>query len=168
MGRSMAELLRKLPQVGQVRWIGVRPARGEPMMLTDAVEARPGKGLVGDRYSGSSGKREVTLIQWEHLPVIASLIGAADLDPALLRRNIAVAGINILALRGQIFRIGSALLRGIDHCQPCSKMEVVLGDGGYNAMRGHGGITAQVVQGGIIRLDDEVRLATEEPWENLP
>jgi len=158
----MAELLRTLPQAGRVRWIGVRPARGQPMLLTDAVEARPGKGLVGDRYAGSGGKREVTLMQWEHLPVIASLIGVAELDPALLRRNIAVQGINLLALRGQVFRIGGALLRGVDHCQPCSKMETALGAGGYNAMRGHGGITAQVLRGGIIRLGDEVRMANTE------
>jgi Uncharacterized protein conserved in bacteria len=161
MKGQLAELLQTLPQIGAVRWIGVRPVRGQPMSLVDAVEARPGKGLVGDRYAGSSGKREVTLLQWEHLPVIASLLGVDKVNPATLRRNIAVAGINLLALRNKEFTIGGALLRGMDFCQPCSKMETALGPGGYNAMRGHGGITAQVIKGGIIRLGDKVALSTE-------
>ena len=93
MNGHLDKLLRTLPQTGSVRWIGVRPARGQPMELVEAVEARPGKGLVGDRYAGSSGKREVTLLQWEHLPVIASLLGRDEVMPATLRRNIGVAGI---------------------------------------------------------------------------
>lgn len=158
MNGHLDELLRTLPQTGSVRWIGVRPARGQPMELIDAVEARPDKGLIGDRYGGRGGKREVTLLQWEHLPVIASLLGRDEVIPASLRRNIAVAGINLLALRDREFTIGNAVLRGTGLCQPCSKMETALGAGGYNAVRGHGGITAQVIKGGIIRLWDEVML----------
>ena len=78
------------------------------------------------------------------------------LDPALLRRNIVVAGLNLLALKGRRFRIGGALLEGSGPCEPCSRMEEALGPGGYNAMRGHGGITARVVEGGLIRVGDAV------------
>lgn len=159
MNGTLEDLLNTLPQVGTVTWMGVRPARHQAMVTSDALEARPGSGLTGDRYAGSSGKREVTLIQWEHLPVIASVLGRKAVDPALLRRNIAIKGINLLALKHQYFCVGDVLLLGTDLCQPCSKMETALGPGGYNAMRGHGGITAQVIRGGIIRMGDKVILA---------
>src|SRR2546423_764910 len=99
-----------LPQQGRVAWIGVRPGRREPMSIVDVVEARPGSGLIGDRYRGSGGRREVTLIQAEHLAAIAALLALQQpLDSALLRRNIAVAGINLLALQRRRFRIGGAV-----------------------------------------------------------
>lgn len=156
---TLNELLATLPQTGTVRWIGVRPARRQPMIETDVVEARIGMGLTGDRFSGSAtSKRQVTLIQAEHLDVIARLLGRDSVHPALLRRNIAVGGINLLALHGATFRIGSAVFEATGGCHPCSRMEEALGAGGYNAMRGHGGITARVIEAGLIRIDDPVAL----------
>ena len=112
-------------------------------------------GLEGDRRT-EPGKRAISLIQWEHLPVIASLIGSDQIDPKLLRRNIAVSGINLLGLRKVRFRLGTATLRGTGLCAPCSRMEENLGTGGYSAVRGHGGITAEVLEPGEVTLGDEV------------
>ena len=158
MATPMQQLFDTLPQTGQVKWLGVRPARNAQMLSCDSVEARLTSGLVGDRYNGRGGKREVTLIQWEHLAVIASVLNIEEMDVAILRRNIAVSGINLLALRQQRFQIGSAILEGVDPCHPCSKMEALLGAGGYNAMRGHGGITARVIRPGVIRCGDRVNM----------
>lgn len=113
-------------------------------------------GLLGDRYAGRSAKRQVTLIQQEHLSAIASLLHLEAVDPALLRHNLCVSGINLLALKGKQFTIGSATLEYTGLCHPCSRMEEVFGDGGYNAVRGHGGITAKVVHDGVITLGDSV------------
>ena len=82
------------------------------------------------------------------------------IDPALLRRNIVVSGINLTSLRKQQFQIGEAILEGTGDCAPCSRMEENLGPGGYNAMRGHGGLTARVIQGGAVKKGDRVSLVT--------
>jgi MOSC domain-containing protein YiiM len=92
------------------------------------------------------------LIQAEHLVAVGELLRRTAIDPNLTRRNIVVAGINLAALKGHQFRIGNALLEWAGECQPCSMMEAALGEGGYNAMRGHGGLNARVVEGGIIDL----------------
>ncbi|MGA8258804.1 MAG: MOSC domain-containing protein [Arenicellales bacterium] len=163
MTETLQDLMDTMPQTGRVKWIGVRPARRAPVQILERVDADTSQGLVGDRYAGRSGGRHVTLIQWEHLPAVASVLGRESVDPALVRRNIAVAGINLLALKDRLFRIGDATLEFTDLCQPCSRMEEALGPGGYNAMRGHGGITARVVRSGAIALGDGVALLRQRP-----
>lgn len=150
-------LLNTLPQQGRIEWIGVRPARNVPMNSLEQVQIHSNKGLEGDRFSGGVGNpRQVTLIQQEHLAVIASCLGKKQVDAATLRRNLVVSGINLLALKDKRFRVGEALLEYSGLCHPCSKMEKALGPGGYNAMRGHGGITASVIEGGPARLQDSI------------
>ncbi|MGY1408841.1 MOSC domain-containing protein [Luteimonas sp. A611] len=146
----------RFPRAGIVQWIGLRPGRNVAMREVDAVEAAAGGGLAGDRYAGGSGKRGVTLIQAEHLPVIAALAGHGAVVPATLRRNLVVSGITLAALKGQRFRVGGVLLEGTDACDPCSRMEDALGAGGYNAMRGMGGLCARILEGGTLRLGDTV------------
>ena len=150
----LARLMATLPRAGKVEWIGLRPARDEAMIATGTVEAIAGAGLVGDRYKGGSGKRGITLIQAEHLPAIAALAQRPDLTPALLRRNVVVSGIPLVALKQRRFRIGTAVFVGTEECDPCSRMEDALGQGGYNAMRGHGGLCARIVEGGTFGLGD--------------
>jgi len=152
---ELARLMATLPQVGKVEWIGLRPARDEWMVEVESAQALTEGGLQGDRYKGGSGKRGVTLIQAEHLPAIAALAGR-EVVPALLRRNLVVSGIPLVALKQRRFRVGEVVLEGTDSCDPCSRMETALGSGGYNAMRGMGGLCARIVAGGDLRIGDEV------------
>lgn len=147
-------LLASLPQRGRVEWIGVRDKRRVPPATAAVVEAIAGQGLAGDHTRG--GKRQVTLVQAEHLVAVAGLLGRAAIDPAVLRRNLVVSGINLIALKDRRFRIGGVLLEGTGPCHPCSRMEEALGPGGFNAMRGHGGITARVIESGRIAAGDAV------------
>jgi MOSC domain-containing protein YiiM len=124
-------------------------------------------GLVGDRYAGRRGQRAITLIQAEHLPVIAALSGHAQIDPGVLRRNLVISGVNVYALRGERFSVGGVVLEGTGVCDPCSLMEQALGPGGYNAMRGHGGITARVIAPGSIALGDPVNALMRDPEEQI-
>jgi MOSC domain-containing protein YiiM len=156
----LQKLMDTMPQNGEVTWIGIRPKRKAPLLSLDDVEAITLKGLQGDHFSGSAtSKRQVTLIQQEHIDLVASVMQLNTLTPGMLRRNIAVKGINLQALKDRRFWVGDVLLEYTGECHPCSRMEEVLGPGGYNAMRGHGGITARIIQGGNISVNAAVRMS---------
>ncbi len=150
---NMSELLKSIPQVGKVEWIGIRAKRRADLVEVDHAEITIEDGLVADHYSSKKGKRQVTLIQAEHLEAVAGMLQKKEpISPFLTRRNIVVSGLNLNALKNQQFMIGpEIILEGTGYCHPCSRMEDNLGAGGYNAMRGHGGITARVIQGGTIQ-----------------
>jgi MOSC domain-containing protein YiiM len=157
---TVRERLARITQRGQLVWIGVRPAHGAAMVELDEVEAVAGFGLAGDRLVGGpgGGRRQVTLVQGEHLPVIAALAGVAEVRPVQVRRNLVVTGINLVALNGLRFAIGDeVVLVGTGPCAPCSKMDASIAAGGFQAMRGHGGLTARIERGGQLRRGDEVR-----------
>ena len=164
----LRQLTQHFSQSGRLEAIYLRPERGQACLSSDHVLAIANLGLQGDRASlrpssqANGSKRQVTLLQAEHLPVIAALTGHPQVDPALLRRNLVVSGLNLLAAKS-LFKdqplhllIGEVLLEVTGPCEPCSRMEQVLGTGGYNAMRGHGGITARIVRGGMLRIEDAV------------
>ena len=158
---TINELIKVLPQAGRVEWIGLRPAKNQAMRDVDTVAAITGQGLAGDRYKSTGGKRQVTLIQAEHLDALRSLMKAPDLQAATLRRNIVVRGINLLALKDKEFTVGNVQMVFTGLCHPCSKMELALGPGGYNAMRGHGGINAKILTDGQISIGDSVSSLTD-------
>ena len=154
--KTIEEMKKTCPQVGSVSWIGIRPEKRGAITAIPSVNISLESALEGDHYAKARGNRQVTLIQKEHVDGV-SLILNTTVDPSLLRRNIVISGINLLALHDVQFKIGQdVILEGTGYCHPCSRMEENLGPGGYNAMRGHGGITARVVNGGIIEVGDEV------------
>jgi MOSC domain-containing protein YiiM len=154
---SLTQLKAQFPQPGKVAWIGLRPGHGEPMQIVERVQVLAGRGLAGDRKAQrSGGERQVTLFQHEHLAVIASFLGRAAIQPELMRRNIAVTGINLYTLRDRRFTIGELEFEGTGDCAPCRRLEETLGQGGFNVSRGHGGITARALTDGWIQLGDPV------------
>ncbi|MGB5519836.1 MAG: MOSC domain-containing protein [Gammaproteobacteria bacterium] len=156
MQSSLEQLMSHFAAAGTVEWIGIRPGKKAFLVSVNNVMLDPSYGLEGDHYAGRSGKRQVTLIQAEHLPAIASMMNRERVTADQLRRNIIVSGLNLLALKNKSFQLGEAILDYTGACQPCSRMETTLGFGGYNAMRGHGGITARVVHAGMVTVGDAV------------
>ncbi|WP_284163190.1 MOSC domain-containing protein [Frigidibacter sp. SD6-1] len=142
MEGALARLLATLAGPGRVVWIGLRPARRAAMAAVEAADIGP-EGLAGDH--ARPGRRALTLLQAEHLPVIAALAQRGEVAPETLRRNLLISGLNLSALNGQLVRVGAALIRLTGPCAPCSRMEEALGRGGYTAMRGHGGWCAEVI-----------------------
>lgn len=153
---TLATLTARFPRQGRLDWIGLRPERRGDMQAVARAEISA-TGLGGDH--ARPGRRAVTLIQAEHLPVIAALAGLGSVPPGLLRRNLVVSGLNLAATRERILTIGAVRLRVTGPCAPCSRMETALGPGGYNAMRGHGGICAEVLDPGPIALGQPVEVA---------
>jgi MOSC domain-containing protein YiiM len=156
-GSPLARLFEAPVRPGRLDWIGLRPGRRAPMQAVELAMLLPGLGLEGDRWRGAAtGARQVTLVGAEHLAAIAAFLGLEAVEPARLRRNLVVRGINLQALKGRRFRIGGTVLEHSGECHPCSRMEEEFGPGGYTAVRYHGGITARVLEGGPIRLGDVV------------
>lgn len=165
--RSSESIIDKLihsPQnPGKVTWIGIRPKRREPVEEVTSVQAKAGYGLEGDHTGEKAGgKRQITLIQQEHLDAVASFMDMKAVDPGLVRRNVVVSGINLLSLKEKQFQIGTVTCEYTGLCHPCSRMEENLGTGGYNAMRGHGGITAKILTDGEISLGDAITVLEPE------
>jgi MOSC domain-containing protein YiiM len=165
---DLRALTRRFPRAGRVEAIILRPGRDRPAMAVASALALVDRGLEGDRSAArpasrpGGSKRQVTLIQAEHLPLINAWTGH-DVDANDLRRNLVVSGVNLLAQLSLFkdqplqVRIGADVLLVITGpCDPCSKMEALLGPGGYNAMRGHGGTTARVIHGGMLSVGDAV------------
>ncbi len=168
---TLRELTRRFAGAGRVEAIFLRPRRGAPAVSVEEVLAVEGRGLEGDRSMAARAghKRQATLLQQEHLPVIAALAGLSAIDASTLRRNLVVSGLNLIAARtlfadqAMQLRIGDVLMEISGPCEPCSKMEAALGAGSYNAMRGHGGMTARITRGGRLRVGDAVACEPAPP-----
>jgi MOSC domain-containing protein YiiM len=166
---NLHHLVQQFAQAGRLEQIILRPERRAPTVQVDSAQVLMSLGLEGDRAvarepaKARSSKRHITLIQAEHLPVIAAFMGQAQVDPMMIRRNLVVSGLNLLAARAlfknepMVLRLGvEVVLEITGPCEPCSRMEELLGPGGYNAMRGHGGMNARVLTAGRIKVGDAV------------
>lgn len=172
--QTLQSLSQAMPQIGKLEAVYARPARYIPCIPLIHTTAVKGVGLQDDRRylefiaAGNSeikiSNRQVTLMQAEHIEVIAKILQLRNLDPGLFRRNLIISGINLLAIKPlfkhqhHLLQIGEVLLEITGHCTPCSRMEGLLGPGGYNAMRGHGGVNAKVIEGGVLSVGDAVKL----------
>jgi MOSC domain-containing protein YiiM len=141
----------------------VAPEAGAAMLPVPEVTAVPGRGLEGDRYYHGRGSfsrwpgegRAVTLIEQEAIEAIRREHGI-ELANGVSRRNVVTSGGALADLNGRKFRIGEALLRGARLCAPCRYLERRVAPGLYEAMKGRGGLRADVYQGGVIRVGDGI------------
>jgi MOSC domain-containing protein YiiM len=137
--------------------------RAEPLRSVLEAMAVLGRGLEEDRYGLGTGTfstypgngRQVTLIEME---AIESLPDDCAIDPAAARRNLVTRGVSLNDLVGCDFRIGEAVLRGVRLCHPCEHLENLTRPGVLHALQNRGGLRADILQGGIIRIGDQVVL----------
>lgn len=145
---------------GRVEAIAVAPVREAPMVALAEAHARPGRGLEGDRYhdragtfSGSGGSgRDLTLIDAEALAAVSPRDGVVR----GARRNVVTSGIDLNALVGRRFRVGEVECAGRRLCEPCAHLERLAGGGMLRPLVHRGGLRADVLSAGTIRVGDEI------------
>jgi MOSC domain-containing protein YiiM len=153
----------KVMTTGSVHAIYIGPKRGQPLVAVAEIRAIAGRGLDGDRYCLGRGSlsrwpgpgRHVTLIEQEVLDAVRREFGI-DLGGGLSRRNIVTVGVDLSNQRGQMFRVGTALFKAGIPCAPCGYLERKTQAGVMAALKGRGGLRAEVLQEGIIRMGDLV------------
>ncbi|HJR44965.1 MAG TPA: MOSC domain-containing protein [Actinomycetota bacterium] len=156
---------------GTVDSVYIGPRAKEPMQRVDEVKAVAGRGLEGDRYFNLGGsfsedehlpKREVTLIEAESLEAAGAEAGV-QLDPADSRRNIVTRGVPLNHLVDTEFSVGEVRLRGIKLAEPCAHLARVAGKGLLKPLIHRAGLRAQILNDGVIRSGDTVRVAPYRP-----
>jgi MOSC domain-containing protein YiiM len=149
---------------GSVEALFVAAAPGaRPEALPEAV-AVAGRGLEGDRYFGGAGTffregkegQDLTLIEAEALEELAAAQGI-ELDPGDARRNVVTRGAALDGLLGRRFTVGEVECVGVRSCDPCSHLERETAPGVLKGLAGRGGLRADIVSGGTIRVGDPVR-----------
>ena len=147
---------------GTVESIHIAPAAKAPTLAVDQAEAVPGVGLAGDRYFLKQGTFfkpepdfELTLIEAEAIEA-AQREYRVTLAPGAARRNVVTRGVPLNHLVGREFLVGGVKVRGIRLCEPCSHLEALTGVPVIKAFRHRGGLRAQILTQGLIRIGDAV------------
>ena len=149
---------------GDIVAIHLTAAAGAPMTSVPDAVATAGAGLEGDRYRTGDGfystvpgtGRQLTLIEAEALDAIAAETGIR-LDPGDSRRNVTTRGVDLNDLVGRRFAIGAVVCRGVRRCEPCRRLEELTGQPVMGPLIGRGGLRAEVLVSGTIRVGDPVR-----------
>jgi MOSC domain-containing protein YiiM len=152
-------------KTGMLRGIWVSATARTPLVSVEAVRAIPGRGLEGDRYSLGQGSfsrwpgtgRAVSLIAEETLQSIHAEHGI-DLSEGRSRRNLVTSGIDLADLQDRLFRIGTAVFRGVRPCSPCQYLERITQAGVFDALKNRGGFRADVIEEGVLRVGDSIEL----------
>jgi MOSC domain-containing protein YiiM len=162
----LSDWLRRLrgpPRAGRLEAILLAEAAGAQMHAVDSAIALAGRGLDGDRYAAGTGwwratdGCQVTLIHAEHLARAARRSGLAVTD-GRHRRNLVVSGLAHKDLRHRQLRIGEALFSWHRVRPPCGYLDQVAGRGTARALGKHAGLCLKVVEGGVIRVGDAVKV----------
>lgn len=156
-----------LATVGSIKAIHIATAAGAPVRPVDVVRAIAGRGLEGDRYAEGRGhyqdgrvSRDLTLIEVETLEALARERGIT-LTPGETRRNLTTCGVGLNELVGRRFWVGDVLCLGTRLCEPCQYLTVLTRKPLLRPLVGRGGLRADIVRGGLIRVGDQVRPADE-------
>ena len=116
-------------------------------------------GLDGDRYADPANRRgpdyQVTLIESENIAAFSEMVDV-PFTPDMPRRNIVTQGIRLNELCGRRFKVGDAILEGLELCEPCSLFAKRTHRDVLKYFSRKGGLRARIVVGGNIHIGDVV------------
>ena len=148
---------------GTVDSIHLTSAAKEPLQSVNEAKAIPGKGLEGDRYALQQGTFSKPLPDFELTLIEAEAIDALKRDYGVevaageARRNVVTRNVALNHLVGREFQLGNVKVRGIRLCEPCDHLESIVGRPVIRGLRHRGGLRAQILTEGLIRVGDPVR-----------
>ena len=148
---------------GELVSIHIAAKAGAPVQLQQQVEAIPGRGLEGDRYSYGTGHwsnnrgvgREITLIEIEAVEALARE-NNIQIELGVARRNLVTRGVPLNHLVGREFQVGGVRLRGTRLCEPCQYLEGLTIKGLMAGLIHRGGLRANILSSGTIRVGDSI------------
>ena len=148
---------------GKIVSIHIASSAGAPMRSISEAQLVVARGIQGDRYLEGRGTysnhpgsgREVTLIEREALEALLRECNSL-IEPGQARRNIVTSGVALNHLVGREFSVGAARLRGMRLCEPCAHLERLSARGVLRGLLQRGGLRAEVLSGGLIRVGDLV------------
>jgi len=129
------------------------------METRESVIALADGGLTGDRYSIAKSRRgpdyQITLIEIENIDAYRQTVDPTFTND-LPRRNIVTRGIPLNDLVCKRFRVGEAVLEGLELCEPCSLFAKRTRREVLKAFLHRGGLRARIIAGGVIRVGDSI------------
>jgi MOSC domain-containing protein YiiM len=153
-------------QRGTVESIHIAAQAEEDTRPVETVDVVAGRGIEGDRYFRTDGSgtfhqadkhgQDLTLIEAEAIEGLAADTGI-ELSPGEARRNVVTRGVALNDLVGRRFTVGEVEAVGNRLCDPCSHLEKVTQPGVLKGLVNRGGLRADVVRGGAIRVGDPVQ-----------
>src|SRR5437660_6745465 len=147
---------------GTIESINIADGAKEPMRAIAEARALPGVGLEGDRYALGQGTfykpepdYELTLIEAEAIEALRRDY-RIELTAGDARRNIVTRNVPLNHLVGREFAIGQVHIRGIRLCEPCDHLQKVTGKPVIKGLLHRGGLRAQILTQGTIRVGDTI------------
>jgi MOSC domain-containing protein YiiM len=134
--------------------IHIGPDEAGELTSVDSVRAVAGQGLEGDRNfrpHGAKPGQALTLVEAENVADVGLAAGAT-------RRQLTTRGVRLNDLVGQTFRVGEVECYGVELCEPCLHLESMTRPGIIRDLAHRGGINADILSGGVIRVGDEVSI----------
>ncbi|HEY1356801.1 MAG TPA: MOSC domain-containing protein [Thermoleophilaceae bacterium] len=144
---------------GVVEQLTISPKPHQLPSPVEHIEVVPGQGPRGDRKFIPEPKKrkgkDLTLIEAEALEGLRAETGI-EMTHEESRRNVLTRGIRLNDLVGKRFRVGEVECEGVVLNDPCTHLESMTYPGVQAGLDNRGGLRANVLNGGTIKVGDDV------------